>query len=306
VNATVPLPMTPGRRVILALGLPIALAVIGLGVAGWASGALTGLTRQVSYQVAVSVPVKGSVASVTADNADVTLGSGTGDRIRVRGTLSGSLARPTFSWRSTAAGLALHSQCRVPAGTCSLRYAITAPARFPVAVTDSSGNMSASGLRGTVTLSDSSGDLGASGLAGSVRLDDNSGDITASGITASGLTGGIRLDNSFGDITASALTGDLRFQDNSGNVVVNGLAAADVVGVNSSGDITLTFTKVPERVQVTDSSGNITLVLPPGATAYHVIPSNSSGNTAITVPRSSSSKHVIIVANQSGDITVTR
>jgi hypothetical protein len=300
-TVSVPLPMTPARRAILAIGIPIALAVIVIGAAGWASGAVTIFTRQVSYQVAVSVPVKGGHVGVTMDNADVTLGSSTGDQIQVRGTLRGSLVRPTFSWRSTAAGLALHSQCRVPAGVCSTQYTIAAPARFPIAVTDSSGNMHASDLRGTVTLSDRSGDLGASRLAGDIRLDDASGNITASG-----LTGGIRLDSSSGDITASSLAGDLRFQDDSGNVVVNGLAGTDVVGVSSSGDITLTFTKIPGTVKITDSSGNIRLVLPPGPTAYDVTPSNSSGNAVITVPRSSSSQHVIIVTDQSGDITVTR
>jgi hypothetical protein len=300
--------MTPGRRVILVIGVPIALAVIVAGAAGWASGAVTIFTRQVSRPVALSVPVKGGHVSVTADNADVTFrtSTSTGDRIRVRGTLSESLVRPTFSWRSTAAGLALHAECRVPAGFCSLQYAITAPAGLPVAVTGSSGNMNASDMRGTVTLSDGSGDLGVSGLAGDIRLDDGSGNITASGITASGLNGGIQLDNSSGDITASGLTGDLHFQEDSGNIVVNGLAGTDVVGGNLSGDITLTFTEVPELVHVTDSSGNITLVLPPGATAYDVNASTSSGNKAIAVPTSSSSKHRITVTNHSGDITVTR
>jgi hypothetical protein len=302
VNATVPLPMTPARRAILVIGVPIALAVIGAGVASWASGAITGLTRQVSYRVAVNAPVTGSGhANVTADNADVTLRSGAGDRIQVRGTLRENLVHPTFSWQSTAAGLALHSQCRVPTGNCSLEFAITVPARSPVAVTDSSGDLRASGLRGTVTLSDSSGDLGASRLTGDIRLEDGSGDLAASG-----LTGNIRLDNSSGDINASGLTGDVRFQDNSGDVAVNGLASTDVVGSNSSGDITLTFTKVPDRVQVTDSSGDVVLVLPPGAAAYHVVASATSGDTSVTVPRRSSSKHVIIVTNHSGDITIIR
>jgi hypothetical protein len=306
---SVPLPMTPARRAILVLGVPVALALIGAGVAGWASGAVTAFTRQVIYRVAVNVPVKGGRVSVTADNADVTFrtsvstgtGTGTGDQIRAHGTLSGSLVRPTFSWQSTAAGLVLHSQCRVPAGVCSLRYAITAPAGLPIAVTDSSGKLNASGLRGTIALSDSSGDLGASGLAGNIRLDDNSG-----GITASGLAGNVRLDNSSGDIAVSGLTGDLRFQDNSGGIVVNGLAGTDVIGSDSSGDITLTFTKVPERVQITDSSGSVTLVLPPGGTAYDVNASAPSGSTVVTVPRNSSSKHVITVTDQSGDITITR
>jgi len=301
VNATVPLPMTPARRMILAIGVPIALAVIGLGVAGWASGAITGLTHQVSYRVAVNALVTGGHVNVTVDNADVTLRSGTGDQIQVRGTLSENLVRPTFSWQSTAAGLALHPQCRLPTGVCSLRFAIAAPARLPVAVTDSSGDMNASGLRGTVTLSDSSGDVGASRLSGDIRLEDGSGDLAASG-----LTGNIRLDDNSGDINASGLTGDVRFQDGSGDVAVNGLAGPDVTGSVSSGDITLTFTKVPDRVQVTDSSGDVTLVLPPGAAAYDVVASASSGDTVITVPKNSSSKHVIIVTDQSGDITVTR
>jgi putative adhesin len=298
---SVPLPMTPARRAILAIGIPIALAVIVFGATGWASGAVTIFGRQVSYRVAVSVPVKGGHVSVTVDNADVTLGSSTGDRIQVRGTLRGSLVRPTFSWRSTAGGLALHSQCRVPAGNCSLQYAIAVPAGFPIAVTASSGDMHASDLRGTVTLSEGSGNLGASRLAGNIRLYDGSGNITASG-----LAGGIRLDNGSGNITASGLTGDLRFQDGSGNVVINGLAGTDVVGANESGNITLTLTKIPDRVQVTDSSGNIRLVLPPGGTAYQVNASTSSGSQVIDVPRNSSSAHVITVTDQSGNITVTR
>jgi Putative adhesin len=300
-SASAPLPMTPARRAILLIGVPLALAVIAVGVASWASGAITGLTRQVTYRVAVSAPATGDRANITVGNADITLGTNTSDRIQVHGTLRGSLVRPTFSWQSTAAGLALHSQCRVPAGICSLRYAITAPARLPVAVTDSSGDMSVNGFHGTVTLSDGSGDLGAAGLAGNVRLDDGSGDIAASR-----LAGGIQIDDGSGDISGSSLSGTVRFQDGSGDVVINGLAGTTVTGHDGSGDVTLTFTKVPARIQISDGSGDVTLVLPPGRTAYDVIASASSGDTAIAVPRNSSSKHVIMVTDQSGDITIAR
>lgn len=54
------------------------------------------------------------------------------------------------------------------------------------------------------------------------------------------------------------------------------LAATDVAGDNGSGNITLTFTKVPKRVDVTDESGDITLVLPPGPTAYQVVTQSTS------------------------------
>jgi hypothetical protein len=300
-SASAPLRMTPGRRAILLLGVPVALALIGAGVAGWASGAITGLTRPVSYRVAVSVPVTGDRINIAVYNADIALATSASDRIQVHGTLRGSLVRPTFSWQSTAAGLALHSHCRVPTGICSLRYAITAPARLPVAVTDSSGDLNVNGFHGTVTLSDGSGDLGAAGLAGNIRLDDGSGDITASR-----LTGGVQIYDGSGDIGGSSLSGGVRFQDGSGDVVINGLAGTTVSGHDGSGDVTLTFTKVPDRVQISDGSGDVMLVLPPGRTAYDVIATSSSGDTAIAVPRNSSSKHVIIVTDQSGDITITR
>ena len=66
------------------------------------------------------------------------------------------------------------------------------------------------------------------------------------------------------------MTGDTRLQDSFGNISVTGLAAAEVVASINSGDITLRFATVPRRVDVTDSFGNITLVLPPGPTAYRV------------------------------------
>src|SRR5262249_23147166 len=73
-----------------------------------------------------------------------------------------------------------------------------------------------------------------------------------------------------------------------------------------SGDITLVFTKVPDLVRVSDSSGNIRLVLPPGPATYRVSASTSSGSTSLNVPQSLTSPHVIAVTNQSGDITITR
>jgi hypothetical protein len=66
------------------------------------------------------------------------------------------------------------------------------------------------------------------------------------------------------------------------------------------------FTKVPQRVQISDSSGDITLVLPPGPTTYRVSASTSSGSTSINVPQSLTSPHVISATDRSGNITITR
>jgi len=271
-------PMTPARRAALAVGLPFALALIG-----WASFTAVALADQASYRVHVSVPATGGQTRVTIDNADATVSPGSGDQISLSGTLQGSLARPSFSWRSAASGLALRSQCWSWAGFCSLEYSITAPAGLPLTVSDGSGNLNVSGFGGRVTLADDSGNLGASGLAGTISLSGGSGNITASGLSG----------------------GRVRLSDGSGDIVVSGLAATDVVGNDGSGDLTLTFTKVPRQVNVTDGSGDITLVLPRGPAYYHVEANSESGSTNVSVNRRQSSPYVIIASNGSGNITIS-
>ena len=268
-------PMTTARRVVLAVGLPLALALIG-----WASFTAIALADVASYPVHISVPAGGQTR-LTIDRADAIVRPGASDQISVNGTLRGSLARPTFGWRSSAAGLTLHSHCWSWAGWCSLGYSVTAPAGLPLTVTDGAGDLNASGFGGHVTLSSGGGD-----------------------ITASRLSGAVELSSGAGDITASGLDGSVRLSDGSGNIYVTGLAVTDVVGDDGSGDITLTFTRVPRLVNVTGESGNITLVLPPGPTAYQVDAHASSGNTSVSVKTSPSSPYVITVSDGTGNITI--
>jgi len=171
---------------------------------------------------------------------------------------------------------------------------------WAVSVSDSFGALDASGLHGTVALSDNSGDLTASGLTGNVHLAGTFGTITASG-----LAGSLSLDNNSGDIRAAGLTGDTRLQDSFGDISVTGLAAADVVARNNSGDISLTFAKVPTQVTVTDRFGDITLVLPPGPATYRVVTGNSFGSTTVSVRQSPTARNVITASNNSGNITIT-
>jgi hypothetical protein len=293
-------PMTRARWAVLAAGLPVAAALIAFGVHAWVKGTVVYLasTSHVGYQVRFSVPAAGQ-ARVTSSNGDLTVRPGPGRRIVVRGRLSGSFARPAFSYHSDAAGLALDPRCRVPAGTCRLELGVTVPAGFPVSVSEAFGDLGAQGLRGTIALSDNSGDLTASRLTGTVRLANSFGTLTASR-----LAGSIQLDNNSGDIQAAGLTGNTRLQDSFGTIAVTGLDAADVVARNNSGDISLTFTKVPRQVNVTDSFGSITLVLPPGTAAYRVQTRDSFGTTNVSVPQSASARNSITASNNSGDITI--
>jgi Putative adhesin len=336
--ATTPLPVTQGRRTALIIGVPVALALIAVCVPLWSRAALMWVasTDRIGYPVALRAPVQDGRVRVTSNNGDLVYRTSAGaQQISVRGHLSGSLARPTFSHHDTAAGLALDSSCNVPFGTCDTSFTVTGPAGLPVTLKDAFGNLTASHLPGPVSLSDNSGDIFASDLVGQIRLNDqfgninagrlhgsirvlnNSGDINLLGATgpiqlndqfgninSSQLDGSTRLVNNSGDINVSGATGDTRLQDAFGNIYVVGLAAASAVATNNSGDITLRFAAVPRQVNVTDSFGNVTLILPAGNTAYRVQTHNSFGNTDVSVRRSPTSAHLIQVHNNSGNITI--
>jgi len=333
-----PLPMTRGRRTALVFGVPITLALILACVPLWARGALQVVAHhdQVGYSVAVSAPVRDGQVKVISGNGDMVFRtSRTAHDISVRGHLSGDLARPTFSHQSTATGLDLNSGCNAPFGRCNISFTVTAPAGLPVTLGDAFGNLTAGHLSGPVSLSNNSGDIDTSNLDGRIQLNDqfgniwasqlrgtmrvvnNSGDINVSGLTgpiqlndqfgsinSSRLDGRTRLVNNSGDINVSGATGNTQLQDAFGNIYVTGLAAASAVAANNSGDITLRFATVPRQVTVTDSFGNVTLLLPAGATAYQVHTHNSFGSTSVSVAQSPTSAHVIRVSNNSGDITI--
>ncbi|HEX3493573.1 MAG TPA: DUF4097 family beta strand repeat-containing protein [Streptosporangiaceae bacterium] len=296
-------PLTPGRRVILAAGVPAALLLIAFLVFQWGRSAIKVLANgdQRGYPVAVSAPLSGGQSQLTVNNADISLQPGGGSRIRVRGSLYGAITPPTFQHQETRQGLLLNPTCAAPVGNCSLTLHARVPATLPVTATDTGGNLSATGLTGNEALSDNSGNLTATGLGGSIYLNDQFGELNASG-----LSGGVQIVSTSGDITASGVTGNTRLQDNFGNITVTGLAAADVRASDVNGDILLVFTKIPRHVAVTDTFGNITLELPRGPVTYRVqAPRPLFGTRSITVPESPSSHNVITAHNSNGDITIS-
>lgn len=277
---TSPLPMTAGRWVALVIGTPLALVAIGwtaLTAVAWAG---LGTTR-----VSLAVPVQPhQTAAVSVDTGDVSVSPGVAGLIRVHGILRYSLVAPQASWQRTPSAVTLHSRCRVPAGECSLDYAVTVPPAGRSEISVASGDLTATGLAGTVTLKSESGDVTAARIAGSATIGDESGDIVVSALSA----------------------GRAVITDASGNIDGTRVSSQDLTVRDLSGDITVVFTTVPATVTVSDSSGDITLVLPHGPAAYRVLASATSGNTTVTVPKSAFSPHVITATDQSGNITITQ
>jgi Putative adhesin len=127
----------------------------------------------------------------------------------------------------------------------------------------------------------------------------------AGNITLQGLSGRVTASDGSGDIGGFGLSGTADFSDGNGDITVGGLTSADVTASDNSGDVTLTFTKVPDRVAVSAGSGDVTLVLPRGTTPYRVNATASSGSRTVRVPTSPASAHAITVTDGSGDISIT-
>jgi hypothetical protein len=276
---TTHLPMTAARRITLALGVPAALLIIG-----WTGFDAIAWAGQGSFGVDFSVPVHSGRVSLSVGGGSVRVRPGPAGTVRLSGTVHYSLVRPKVALRPSPPGVAVDSSCSALAVLCSFDYSVAVPAGLGAEISVGSGNLAAAGLSGQVTLFDRSGDVRAAGLAGDVQIQDQSGDITA-----------------------SALSGpDTRLRDQSGDVSVTSISSSDVTVFDQSGNITLDFAAVPRRVVVTGQSGNITLVLPPGRTAYRVTARTQSGGTITQVPTSPGSSHAITATTQSGDITIVR
>jgi Toastrack DUF4097 len=272
-----PLPMTGGRRLALLLGVPLALVLI----------AWTGLTEVAyaglgSYPVRLAVPVHGSTVNLSVGAADVQVTQAVGSTLRLAGTARYSLIRSKVTWRTTRSGVIVSPQCHFFVGICSFSFHAVLPAGKRTAVSDGSGNLTLRGLTGPVTAWSGSGNVQADGLSGIVSLQSGSGNITGGALAGTKIT----------------------LKAGSGNIAIDRMESLDVVVTDGSGNIDLTFSKVPSRVKVSNSSGNVNVVLPRGA-RYQVNATTNSGNRNVGVLQTSAPDHVITVTDGSGNVSVT-
>src|ERR1700722_12745326 len=116
------LPLTRGRVLALAIGVPLILAVVGVIGLNWVA-----LTGQASYPVRLNLALAGGAAGISADSANVTVGQAAGDRLRPTGTAHYSLIRSTVTWHRTGSGVSISSGCRLFVGVCSFNFTASVP-----------------------------------------------------------------------------------------------------------------------------------------------------------------------------------
>jgi hypothetical protein len=252
-RAAARLPMTPARRVVLLLGVPLCLLFTVATAFSLVSDVGTG-TVGVGYEF----PAGASRVAVTTSGGDLTLrqtptGAATGPGTRTgAATLTGtgyySLVRPHITRIRTADTAYFDYKCATIFGNCGLNGTLSVPRGTAVTVSTDGGNVTASGVTGDITLS----------------------------------TGG-------------------------GNIRAGSVTALHVVADTGGGDVDITFTAVPRDVRVSTGGGNITIVVPPGDTAYHVTASAGGGNVYDSaINKADTSPNVITATTGGGDITILR
>jgi hypothetical protein len=253
--------MTPARRAVLAIGVPLTLALIA-----WIGLGVVAQIGEGSYPVSFPIAVTNGTVNAHFGDATVTLRDGGGSAASLDGTVVYSLVRPHFTVSPGPNGTSVGEQCAVPAGECGLDAVLTVPRGTNAALSTGGGDLTVDGsIGGDVTLSSGGGDVTVRGLTGTVRISAGGGDVSAE------------------DLTATRLTAR-----------------------STSGDITLSFTQVPRDVQVSDTAGDVTIVLPPGSARYRVQASAGSGDVSDgAVPQSASSPNVITATSVTGGVTIS-
>ncbi len=266
--------MTPGRWATLAIGVPIALVLIG-----WSAFSLVADIGGASFPVSTTIPVQNGRLAASTGGGDLTVHQGqvSGSTARLTGKVEYSLVRPTFT--VSGSGISLH--CRLPTGNCGLNATLDVPSHTAVDLNTGGGNMQVTGIQGNVTLESAGGDVGISGIGG----------------TADVLSGG-------GNLTASDLGGVLNFTTSGGDVDGSGLFSRHVTTGSGGGNVTLVFTAVPEYVKISSSGGDITIVVPSGNASYAITSNASGGDYHSTVPTNDASPHSIQVDSGGGNISI--
>jgi hypothetical protein len=150
--------MTPARRIILLLGVPLSFTLLA-----WTCYAIIGQASQGSYTVSYSpVRISGGLA-MNVYGGDVTLQGGVAPsaaQFTGAGTVWYGLTytgqRPTLATAQTAAGTRIDFAC--PGFNCALNSTVDVPPQVPVTVTSNGGNVTAIGLS-DATLQTGGGDL---------------------------------------------------------------------------------------------------------------------------------------------------
>jgi hypothetical protein len=289
-------PMTWGRRVVLAFGVPVCLLLVAYTgfdlVANFGEG---------KYAVSYTLPAGAKSLTLSDASGQVTIKQAAVSQATLTGTARYSLIRSTVTEHTSGGRTTIGNHCPLTlVGDCELDATVSVPVGMPVSASTGGGNASVTGATGPVTLSSGGGDLSADHVSGLLSLNTSGGNIQATAITAPTLT----ASSGGGDITADGVSSGTFTANTSGGNIQATVSSARVTAGSGGGDIQIVFTSVPLNVHVYTSGGNITVVLPANAVKYDVSASTAGGGVSDRLHLDTSSKNVITATSGGGHITL--
>jgi hypothetical protein len=248
------LPLTPARRVALALGVPLCLVLIASTGFNLVANIGRG-TIPVNY----AIPVSAGRLAVSLNGGDIQLRQADrGQQGTLTGTGTYSLVRPHVTEELSAPGVASFGYgCPIPFGDCGLNATVKVPASTAVSVSTDGGNVTADGINGPVTLTTGGGDVTANEVAGNLTLHTDGGDIQANGVTAAQVS----ASTSGGDITIvfTAVPTSVQVSTDGGDVTIivpNGNTVYDATAHTDGGSTNVTVpTDLHSSNVITATSG---------------------------------------------------
>ena len=132
-------------------------------------------------------------------------------------------------------------------------------------------------------------------------------EVTAStdtgNLTSNGLDD-LSLQTDTGDLQVNGGSGYLHLGSQTGDITGVAIDAPSVTASDQTGDVSLDFAQAPTDVSGQDQTGNVTVTLPAGATAYAVSAHTDTGDTSVEVPTNPASTDEISASTSTGDVTV--
>ena len=251
--------MTPGRWATLAIGVPIALVLIG-----WSAFSLVAGIGRASFPVSATIPLQNGRLVDSTGGGDITVhqGHASDGTARLTGTVEYSLLRPTFT--VSGSGISLH--CRLPTGDCGLNATLDVPSHTAVDLTTGGGNMQVSGIQGNVTLDSGGGDLTASDLGGILTFSTSGGDVDGSGLFSRHVT----TDSGGGDVTLvfTSVPDSVKVSSSGGDITIVVPRGSTSYAIKSNADGGDFSAKVPTNdasghaIQVDSGGGDISIAQP--------------------------------------------
>ena len=256
---------------------------------------------------------RGGVVDLSMDFGTITVTGASGNEVRVRASADEGNVRLRAS--PTLATLRASSNRGLARG---VRYDVSVPAGVRVLMNATSGNITATGVKGDIEVENVHGEIRLTDIAGLVKVETVSGNVTASR-----LAGGARIEATSSHVTIADADGDITVDNTSGGTTLTGIRSSAVRAESVSG--TVRFQGVIERsgrYDFSSHSGPITLTLPPNAGALLSLSTYSGSidsDFPITLQQSSSGHEEkelqfrlgdgsarVSAESFSGNITITR